>query len=87
MSKTFAGICVTLLTLILVVQLITLFVGVRKPKVTVVPRSAKANLASPDAYYDPCYLGTCTGGAPQFQYNSSDVRVLDENGNCLPGGC
>lgn len=82
----FGTICLALLTLILVVQVIGLFITMR-PKVAVQSLSARANFASPDAYYDPCYLGTCTGGAPQFQYGGSDVRILDENGNCLPGGC
>lgn len=86
MSKTLAGICVALLSLILIVQIATLFVSVR-PRVAINSLSARANMASDDTYYDPCYLGTCTPGAPQFPQNGSgEPCAMDENFQPLPGG-
>jgi hypothetical protein len=87
MSKTFAGICVALLSLILIVQIVTLFVSVR-PRVAVNSLSARANMAGPNAYYDPCYLGTCP---TPHNFSGSSVSSswcnTDPNGDNYGDGC
>lgn len=84
MSKTIAGVCVGLLSFILVVQIVTLFVGMRQ-KVVVVPMRASANQIMPDSNdYDSDYLmgasGVGTTRTPQPYWSSSSLGPCDDDG-------
>ncbi len=79
MSKQLQAVCVLLLAGIFVIQLIGLLSS-RRPA-ALRSNAMIRNIDGESSYNNDYYNGFSGGGS------DNGVRVLDEGGNCLPGGC